>query len=106
MTTITNDGWYGTSSAPFQHFEMASMRAIEQGRYLVRAANTGISGVVDPYGTVVERSRIFTQAGIVQEVRLLDSRTLYARLGDVVPYMSLATLALGLVAGWRLSGRN
>jgi apolipoprotein N-acyltransferase len=50
LTTITNDGWYGTSSAPFQHFEMASMRAIEQGRYLARAANTGISGVVDPYG--------------------------------------------------------
>jgi apolipoprotein N-acyltransferase len=106
LTTITNDGWYGTSSAPFQHFEMASMRAIEQGRYLIRAANTGISGVVDPYGTVVERSRIFTQAGIVQEVRLLDSRTLYARLGDVVPYMALATLALGLVAGWRLPGRT
>ena len=50
LTTITNDGWYGRSSAPYQHFEMASMRAIEQGRYLARAANTGISGIVDPYG--------------------------------------------------------
>ena len=53
LTTITNDGWYGQSSAPYQHFALASMRAIEQGRYLARAANTGISGVVDPYGRVV-----------------------------------------------------
>ena len=56
LTTITNDGWYGQSSAPYQHFGMASMRAIEQGRYLARAANTGISGIVDPYGRVVQRS--------------------------------------------------
>jgi apolipoprotein N-acyltransferase len=50
LTTITNDAWYGESSAAYQHFEMAMMRAIEQGRYLVRSANTGISGIVDPYG--------------------------------------------------------
>jgi len=48
LTTITNDGWYGQSSAPFQHWDMAAMRAVEQGRYLARAANTGISGIVDP----------------------------------------------------------
>ena len=46
ITTITNDAWYGRTSAPFQHFELASLRAVEQGRYLVRAANTGISGIV------------------------------------------------------------
>ena len=47
LTTITNDAWFGPSSAPSQHFEQASMRAIEEGRYLVRSANTGISGIVD-----------------------------------------------------------
>ena len=47
LTVITNDAWYGESSAAYQHFEMATMRAIEQGRYLVRAANTGITGIVD-----------------------------------------------------------
>ncbi len=78
LTTITNDGWYGHSSAPFQHFEMASMRAIEQGRYIARAANTGISGIVDPYGRVVARSAIFEQAGLVQEVRFLSGRTIYS----------------------------
>ena len=68
LTTITNDAWYGQSSAPYQHFALASMRAIEQGRYLARAANTGISGVVDPYGRVVQQSAIFEQAGLVEDV--------------------------------------
>ena len=56
LTTITNDAWFGATSAPYQHFEQASMRAIEEGRYLVRSANTGISGIVDPYGRVLART--------------------------------------------------
>jgi apolipoprotein N-acyltransferase len=94
LTTITNDAWYGTTSAPYQHFEQASMRAIEQGRYLVRAANTGISGIVDPYGRVLVRSELFETASLVGEARFLTSRTLYARIGDLVAYASVAlTLA-------------
>ena len=105
LTTITNDGWYGASSAPYQHFEMASMRAIEQGRYLARAANTGISGIVDPYGRVVVASAIFEQVGVVQQVRLIDRRTVYSRIGDVVPQASLAVLVLaGLVLRRRSVG--
>ena len=71
LTTITNDAWFGRTSAPYQHFEQASMRAIENGRYLVRAANTGISGIVDPYGRVIVESRIFEPAVIVGEARFL-----------------------------------
>ena len=66
------------------------MRAIEQGRYLARAANTGISGVVDPYGRVVAKSAIFEQMGMVVDVRFLQGRTVYSRIGDVVAYASLA----------------
>ena len=62
------------------------MRAIEQGRYLVRAANTGISGAVDPYGRVVEKSAIFEQTGMVVDVRFLQGRTIYSRIGDVAAY--------------------
>src|SRR5688500_18837137 len=90
LTTITNDGWYGQSSAPYQHFAMASMRAIEGGRYLARAANTGISGIVDPYGRVVRASAIFEQVGLVEEVRLLTNRTIYTMIGDVIAYLSIA----------------
>jgi apolipoprotein N-acyltransferase len=101
LTTITNDAWYGTSSAPFQHFEQATMRAIEQGRYLVRSANTGISGVVDPYGRVIVRSELFVPATLTGEVRLLQSWTLYARIGDAFAYACAALTVLALVASLR-----
>jgi apolipoprotein N-acyltransferase len=97
LTTITNDAWFGETSAPEQHFEQASMRAIEEGRYLVRAANTGISGMVDPYGRVLRRSGIFEPAVIVDDVRFLQASTFYARHGDMVATVSLiATIALFL----------
>jgi apolipoprotein N-acyltransferase len=101
LTTITNDAWYGHSSAPFQHFAMASMRAIEHGRYLARSANTGISGVVDPYGRVVARSGIFEQVGLVEEVRFLTGRTIYSAIGDVVAYAAMAVVLAALLAVWR-----
>jgi len=97
LTTITNDGWYGQSSAPYQHFAMASMRSIEQGRYLARAANTGISGVVDPYGRVVAESAIFEQVTLVEQVRLLTGRTVYSVIGDVVAYVAIALTASALI---------
>jgi apolipoprotein N-acyltransferase len=101
LTTITNDAWFGRTSAPYQHFAQASMRAVENGRYLVRAANTGISGVVDPYGHVVVASGIFEPAVIVSQVRFLTGSTLYTRLGDLFAYVSaVATLVL-LIAGRR-----
>lgn len=102
LTTITNDAWYGRSSAPFQHFEQASLRAIEQGRYLVRAANTGVSGIVDPYGRVVMRSALFEPAVLVGSVRLLEGRTVYSRIGDVFVWASFAIcvwIALASVGG-------
>ena len=93
LTTITNDAWYGYSSAPHQHFWQASLRAVEQGRYLARAANTGISGIVDPYGRVVVKTPIFEQAVATGEVRYLDGQTVYARTGDAFAYAcGLATL--------------
>jgi apolipoprotein N-acyltransferase len=97
LTTITNDAWYGESSAPYQHFAMASMRAIEQGRYLARAANTGISGVVDPYGRVVVQSATFEQAGLVEDVRLLTGRTIYSAIGDAIAYLAIALTVVALV---------
>ena len=102
LTTITNDAWYGHSSAPYQHFAQASMRAIEEGRYLARAANTGISGIVDPYGRVVKESGIFEQVALVGEVRFLTARTIYAVIGDAVAYVAIAlTLAALLAFGRR-----
>ena len=101
LTTITNDAWYGESSAAFQHFEMAAMRAIEQGRYLARAANTGISGIIDPYGRVLVRTGLFETAAVVGEARFVQARTLYSRIGDLIAYVSLATTLVALAAAIR-----
>jgi apolipoprotein N-acyltransferase len=54
ILNVTNDGWFGDSTGPHQHFEMARMRAVEQGIPVIRAANTGISGVIDAYGRVMK----------------------------------------------------
>lgn len=96
LTTITNDAWYGRSAAPFQHFQQATMRAIEQGRFLVRAANTGISGVIDPYGRVVARTPLFEERHLTADVRLLESRTIYSRVGDLLAYGCVAVVILML----------
>ena len=102
LTSITNDAWFGRSSAPWQHFAMARMRAVETGRYLARAANTGVSAIVDPYGRVVQATPLFEETVSVGEVRFLDGMTLYVRIGDVVPWAGLV-VALGL---WGLSARG
>ena len=95
LATITNDAWYGTSAAPYQHFQQARVRAVETGRYLVRAANTGISSVVDPYGRVQVQSPLFETGTWTGDVRWLDGVTWYVRIGDAVAWACmLVTMAL------------
>jgi apolipoprotein N-acyltransferase len=98
LTTITNDAWYGWSSAAYQHWDQAAMRSIENGRYLARAANTGISGFVDPYGRVLQRSALFEEELLVEDLRFITDRTVYTRIGDVVAWLSLALTAAALLA--------
>ena len=102
LTTITNDAWYGTSSAPYQHWDQAAMRAIEGGRYLARAANTGISGFVDPYGRVLQKTTLFTPAMLVGDLRFIRERTIYSRIGDLVAWLSLAASLAALLAAGRV----
>ncbi len=101
LTTITNDAWYGWSSAAYQHWEQASMRSIENGRYLARAANTGISGFVDPYGRVLAKAGLFEPALLVEDLRFITARTVYGRIGDLVAWLSLALTLAALLATWR-----
>jgi apolipoprotein N-acyltransferase len=104
LTTITNDSWFGSTSAPYQHFAQASMRAIENGRFLVRAANTGISGIVDPYGRVIAQTGLYEPAVVVGDVRFLHGATIYMRTGDIFAYACTMLTALLLFGAMR-SGR-
>lgn len=106
LTTITNDAWYGRTSAPYQHWDQAAMRAIENGRYLARAANTGISGFVDPYGRTIAKSDMFTQALLVNDLKLIEAKTIYTRTGDVVAWLSLALTAAAFLASFTGEGRH
>ena len=94
LFNLTNDAWYGRSSAPFQHFSMAIFRAVENRRSLVRAANTGISGFIDPSGNVIEATRIFKDAVITQNVPMLAIKTFYSKYGDV---FAMACLGLSVI---------
>jgi len=97
LVNVTNDAWYGRSSAPYQHLAMASFRAVENGKYLVRAANTGISAVVDPRGRVLERTALFEPGVIVRDVPFVPGNTFYARHGDLFAWGCFA-LAAALTA--------
>jgi apolipoprotein N-acyltransferase len=94
LVNITNDGWYGRSSAPHQHLAMAAFRAVENGKYLVRAANTGISAVVDPHGRILERTELFEPTILVRDVPFVPGTTFYARHGDVFAWTCFAIAAV------------
>ena len=96
LVNITNDAWYGTTSAPYQHLAMAAFRAVENRRYMVRAANTGITAVVDPWGRVLEATRLFDPAVLVREVPFVAGTTFYTRHGDVFAYACFG-VAMALV---------
>jgi apolipoprotein N-acyltransferase len=97
LVNVTNDAWFGHSSARHQHFQIARMRAMEAGRYLIRAANDGISGIIGPRGEVVARAPEFTPYVLKSAVTPRTGLTPYAHVGNW-PIVSLcaAVLACGL----------
>ena len=102
LATITNDGWYGDSAAPRQHLALAQLRAAESRRWLVRAANTGISAIVNPYGRVVERLGMGREGMAVGEVRAGAGVTPAVRYGAASRFgiVGLALAAI-LIVGRR-----
>jgi len=95
LINMTNDAWYGRTSAPYQHFSMAVFRAVENRRALVRAANTGISGFIDPAGRIIGSTPLFEDAVMTKRVPVLKELTFYTRFGDI---FALACLAAAISA--------
>src|SRR6516165_6116716 len=104
IINLTNDGWFGISSGPYQHLAQARMRAIEQGLPLVRAANTGISAVIDPLGRVISSLPLGAEGVLDASLPQALAPTIYGRFGDGLA-MLLVAAALIIVLRRRISDR-
>ncbi len=87
LVTITNDAWFGRTSAPYQHLSTATFRAIENRVFIARAANTGISAFIDPKGKIVKQGDIFTEEAINGTIRIMKRKTFYTLYGDVFAWV-------------------
>ena len=107
LTTITNDAWFGRTSAPYQHHANLVFRAVENRVYFARAANTGISSLVSPVGRVEVASEIFQPAALSVDLRLGPAwTTFYTRVGDLFAYLCALLVLVGAVYGWRFRARG
>lgn len=104
IAIITNDGWWGNTSGKDQHLLYAKLRAIETRRYVVRSANTGISGFINQKGDVVQQSKWWTRTAMKADINLNDEITFYVNYGDIIAKISLVIGLLGaafiLVKKW------
>jgi apolipoprotein N-acyltransferase len=105
IINLTNDGWFGISTGPYQHLQQARLRAIEQGLPVVRAANTGISAVIDPMGRIVARLGLGVEGVLDSSLPAAIAPTIYARSGDIPTAMMVAA-ALILVIRRRVAKRS
>jgi len=102
LVNISNDSWFGPSAGPYQHLIFSTLRAVENRRFVLRAANTGISALVTPTGRILERTPLYEDAVLAGEIVPLREQTLYTRHGDL--FAILCALATGLAVLARLLG--
>lgn len=107
LVNISNDAWFGRSAGPWQHLHLSLLRAVEQGRYLVRATNTGISVFADPRGRVLVQSGMFTPATLHWQIRTMNQETVYHAIhGLLFPAWGVLALLLALRAALRPAPRT
>lgn len=96
LVNISNDGWYGDTSAPWQHLNMVRMRAIENHRWVLRATNTGITAAIDPFGRVTAAAPRHIRTSLAVRFAYEEDLTLYAKYGDWFAYLCAAVAVVGL----------
>ncbi len=100
LVNISNDAWFGKTSAPYQHLAMSIFRAIENRRSLIRATNTGISAFIDPYGRIIKRGGLYNRQALISEVKLINQyMSFYTIYGDVLVYAAFLIIILIIVGG-------
>ena len=101
LVNITNDAWYGESSAPYQVLAMAALRSVETKVPMVRVANTGFSALIEPSGRITERTPLFQRGTIIAKVNWRPVRTFYTIVGDLFAEICFVLMAIGLITAWR-----
>ena len=90
LVTVSNDAWFGRSVGPIQHLQMAQMRALETGRYLLRGTGSGVSAIIDANGKILQRSELFEQQVVTGKFRLMSGQTPWMQLGYwLVPLLAV-----------------
>ena len=101
LVNITNDAWYGDTSAPYQHLTMAAFRAIENRIYIIRAANTGISAIVDPTGKILSKTGLFERTTLRGPIKFTQYNTFYSKYGNVFACSCIVFLLIGFLISLR-----
>lgn len=106
LVNITNDAWFGNSSAPYQHLSIAAFRAIETRTPLIRAANTGITAIIDQNGHIRNMTGLFVKGFRTGEIKAGIGNSIYLKTGDAAAWLALLlTAGISLFAWWRLKNR-
>jgi len=106
IAVVTNDSWYGNSSGPYQHHSISLLRAVENRRYVVRAANGGISTIINPLGQAEINSKMFTQDVITGEIGLLNNVTFYTKFPNLITGISVFISLLVMAISFLLKLKN
>ncbi|CAM2057675.1 Apolipoprotein N-acyltransferase [Desulfovibrionales bacterium] len=103
---ISNDAWFGHTAAPLQHIQLSALRAVEQGRYMVRSTNTGISAVIDPMGRIHQKTNLFETTAFTATVQTIAGKTMFHQsFAMVLPVLSVVVIVLFIWA-WKSSDKN
>ncbi|HCY04052.1 MAG TPA: hypothetical protein DHU16_01265 [Gammaproteobacteria bacterium] len=106
LMTLTNDTWFGRSIGPHQHMQIARVRALENGRWLVRAANDGVTGVVDHRGQIRAQLPQFVEGVLATSFQIMQGRTPYSVMGDWPLFVVIFGWAMVLVRRSRAGAKG
>jgi apolipoprotein N-acyltransferase len=104
--TISNDAWFGTSAGPLQHLQMVQMRALENGRWFMRATNTGVTAIIDHKGRIVERAPQFERTVLRGDIQARVGNTPFMNFGNYPILILIALLLLLSYLGKRATPRT
>lgn len=105
LVNLTNDAWYGNTSAQYQHLVFSQMRALENRRYLLRSTNTGITALISPHGDIINRLPPFVNDYVIVKVYPYEGESFYTKYGDLIVWICLIGMGMIVFAGVKKRGR-